>query len=118
MGVDLFLILYEEHEDGSAHGYTILELERRSRLWPVIGSLEKAPAPNALIGFPCVNEEHEWHPGQMVQDANGDRLYSVYAGNLKPLSSHSDVQGSVKNRAVWAYLHCLPDKHPVLLYWW
>lgn len=42
----------------------------------------------------------------------------VKAWFLKRLSDHDRVRGSYRNKAVWAYLNELADKHGVVLYWY
>jgi len=111
MGIDLKLLPLLGLDHWAA--LDILQLERRHELWPEILAL-----PSAVINEPlsCYETEDACY-GEVETSAYGEPLRWVRAAQLCDLKQHKGVQDNWRNRAVWAYLACMPAARPIVLYW-
>jgi len=116
MGVDLYLMPEETYGLGPnyPHRYsqTVLDCCRKSILFNEIAKLssKEIVIPNTFCG-------DNGRYGITTFDAYGNILKSVKVKELLTLSNHEEVLDNWKNRAIWAYLACLPEDLDVILYW-
>ena len=122
MGSDLTLLPFGSTLDIAVRffSHTILNLERRRELWPLIDEIEERfgrDVPHGFTSFLGRQDNGEHGYGDTMRTPYDDNLKYVEARHLKPLKDHSLVQDNYLNRAAWAYLEQLPDDLPIALYW-
>lgn len=117
MGVDLSLLPFDAEHPGLAFSHSILQLERRRELWPLIEAMELDIVPNGFTSFlgRQANGEHGY--GETIKTPYGTPLKYTRVGKLVSIAHHDAVRDNPKNRAVWAYLMELPIDTKVALYW-
>lgn len=116
MGLDLSLLPF----DGSWFSQTVLPCERRTDLFDELLALDRTGrhVPENFESYLSRDDKYEeCHYGATTETPYGDKLVYVKAANLKAYAAHPEVQDNYQNRAVWAYLDCLPDETKVALYW-
>jgi hypothetical protein len=115
MGVDLTFLPLLGKDFWAAH--TMIQVERRSELWPEIQALQRLDIPKPLSCHLAYGEDGERRYGDTETDPYGDRLKWTTAGQLVTLAKRDGVTDNWTNRGVWAYLSHLPADWPVVLYW-
>jgi hypothetical protein len=124
MGVDLSLIPFFPSEGNATYSYCVLELNRRSELWPLVRSIPSQPVPAVFVTLlsPSAEDLDEfcgsWHEGNTQTDLNGEPLKCVSVGDLLSLREHPAIAEDWSNRAAWAYLEQVSRQCLVALYWW
>ena len=119
MGLDLSLLPFDADGDIS-FSHTILNCERRQELFEQLFQLDEAgqKVPEKFNSYLSRDEKYEdSHYGLTTKTPYGEDLKYVKAVHLKAYASHPEVQDNYINRAIWAYLACLPDETKVALYW-
>lgn len=119
MGVDLRLLPFYSLE--SEFSLCVLQLEKRSSLWPSLEKIEKKyglPVSNDFNSFCSYNSEGK-SPcyGKTTMTPYGIKIKWVYAKYLKTLNNRKEVQDNYMNQASWSYLLACPDKLKIALYW-
>ena len=115
MGVDLNLLPLISKDYWAAH--SILVLERRRGLWPLVEGLASKPIPQPLYGHYGRDANGETRYGTVDVDPYGSPLRYTTAGELMKIVEHESVQDNWLNQAVWAYLARMPMDWPIVLYW-
>lgn len=115
MGVDLTFLPLLNKDFWAAH--TMLDVERRSALWPAIEALKSIDVPKPVSCFLAYGEDGEKRYGDIETDPYGDRLKWVTAGQLLTLADREEVQDNWKNRAAWAYMAQMHPDWQIILYW-
>ena len=115
MGVDLTLLPLLNKDFWAAHD--MLQLNRRSELWPEFRGMKKSPIPKPLSCHLASGEDGESRYGELEDDPYGDRLAWVTVRDLLPLREHEAIKDDWQNRAVWAYLAEMPEDWQIVLYW-
>lgn len=117
MGLDLTLLPFEADFPQLHFSHTILNCERRGDLFQDILKLPGVAIEFEFDTFMSKDEESEFCYGPTQSTAYGEPLRYVFARDLKAFSGNIGAIDNHKNRAVWAYLDCLPDDTKVALYW-
>ena len=119
MGLDLTLLPVECNRENFAFSHTMLNTERDYEWYKNIKAFEKVNGSPLTDNFSTFysreNPDYDdacYH--QTTRTPYGDRLLAVPAHILK--STGFDHQSEM-NKAVQAYLNCLPDNMMVALYW-
>lgn len=115
MGVDLTLL--PVYSKGSWLCHNMVELNRRSELWPEFEKVTQIDVPEPIISYLATGEDGESKYGDVLEDPYGDRLKWTTAGNLMQLKDHPTIQDCWQNRGIWAWLAEMPEDWPVVLYW-
>lgn len=119
MGVDLTLLPFDA--DTSIYfSHTVLSLERRRALWDPIAEIEKRngrDVPENFTTYLGQGDDGDPAYGNTQQTPYDTALKYVLVQDLLPVSDHECVTDNYKNRAIWAYLSCLPADTKVALYW-
>jgi len=115
MGVDLTLLPLIGPDFWASHD--VIQLNRRSALWPEIAKLKQHPIPMPLTCYLSRGEDGESRYGNTEKDPYGDPLKWTTAAELLTLKDHEVVVDDWQNRAVWAYLSHMPPDWPIVLYW-
>ncbi len=123
MGVDLTLMPLECDHEG-VHGkpafqfsHSMLNIERRRELWPLIEKLARGRVSTDFTGFMGEGSDGEYGYGKVRDDAYGQPIQWAKAGDIAKLANHNAVTNDARNRAVWAYLSALDPDTKVALYW-
>jgi hypothetical protein len=121
MGIDLKLLPFDADSEFISFSHTVLGLNRRSELWPIIELIEQEwglvvpPHFSTFVGHHEGCEETGY--GDTQTTAYGQPLRYVLAQHLNPLSNHRAVTDDDKNRAIWAYIRELRDDTKIALFW-
>lgn len=111
MGVDLSLYPVKYSlETGEELSFSILSLERRRELWPLIEEIESHPVKEATGHF---GDNYR----TITKDPYGTPLRYVRAKDLLALQDNEAVQDNNLNRAAWAYLSAIAPETKIILYW-
>ncbi len=119
MGVDISLLPFDA-DSGVYFSHTILSLERRRDLWDPIAEIEKRfgrDVPERFTSYMGTGADGDPAYGNTQQTSYGEVLKYVLVQDLLLISKHEDITDNHKNRAIWAYLSCLPANTKVALYW-
>lgn len=104
--------------NGRGSAYTILALQRRPSLWPLIRAIPGQPVPARFATLvQHTPDEGIWREGDTQTDTYDQPLRCVFVRDLLPLAAREEVQGNTHNRAAWAYLAQMPEDMRVALYW-
>lgn len=121
MGVDLRLLpLDYDSPDSPAFSYshTVLSCDRNRDLWTVIGRFKTTPLPENFTSFLGKKEEDgDYCYGQTHMTPYGSEIATVTVKQLLKCADHEGVKAYPTNRAIWAYLACLPKKTRIALFW-
>lgn len=120
MGLDLHLLPFDCDMDDFAFSHTLLSLERNRVLFDLLMNLENQkglPVPKNFMTYCSRSDEGENCYGATPTTPYGERMMFVEVGVLMSLKDHNLVERDYKNKAVWAYLSCLPKSRKVALYW-
>lgn len=117
MGVDLTMLPLDADHSDFQFSHSMLGVERRRELWPLIEKLEQGGLSSNFQSFygPGLNGEPGY--GTTAETPYGEPIKWASAGDLAKLSTHNTITDNAKNRAVWAYLSELPADTKVALYW-
>ncbi len=115
MGVDLTLLPLISKDYWAAHD--MINLERRSELWPLIEALPQKDIPQALSCFLARGSDGESKYGQETRTPYGMPMRYTTVGDLLALRDSGPVQNAWRNKAAWAYLAEMPPDWPIVLYW-
>lgn len=113
MGVDLSLLPF----DNANFSHTVLDCERRRALFEEIADLPATPVPQPFYTFRSRADHRDSHYGDTQETPYGEPLTAVQAQHLLPFAQHPGVCNDARNRAVWAYLACLPPETQIALFW-
>jgi hypothetical protein len=117
MGVDLRLLPVFTDSNDFICSFSVLELERRRELWPLINDLPQYELPAPLSCWTARIENGEHGYGKLTETAYGDPPKWVTALALVGLRDAEPVRDNYVNRAVWAYLAELPPETRIVLDW-
>lgn len=119
MGIDLRLLPFDaEGEINFSH--TVLSCSRRYELFDLIGEIENqvgSNVPDHFSTFVSRKDNLDSHYDDTQDTPYGEPLKYIPAKALKPFAAHDAVKDNWRNRAIWAYLNCLPDDTKVALFW-
>ena len=118
MGVDLTLIPVDADNGNLFFGHSLLEVERRRELWPLIKVMRCIEITRPFSCHMASLPSGEVRYGDVTEDDYGEQLKTVCADDLLVLRNHDAVSGSNRNRAIWAYLHCLQRDTRIVLFWY
>lgn len=100
------------------HSHVVLDMERSKSLFGALMQVSTRDILPTFDTYLCRDDEYEEsHYGNTQEDAYGERLQMVAVRELLCFSDHPGVFEESQNRAVWAYLHELPEESMVALYW-
>ncbi len=123
MGVDLTMLPLDCDREADEHGpalqfsRSVLGVERRRELWPLIEKLEQDEVSSSFSSFMGTGQDGEHGYGNTTETPYGNPLKWARAGDLAKLATNQAVTNDAKNRAVWAYLSALEPDTKVALYW-
>lgn len=118
MGLDLRLLPFDADVDVVTFSHTILSCERRRELFEELLKLPSVEVPERFYSFTSREAScGESHYGVTRDTPYGEPLDYVRVKDLLAYSDHEGVTDNGKNRAIWAYLKCLPPENKVALYW-
>lgn len=121
MGVDLTMLPFGNRSEGNAFSHTLLDCNRSRELFDEIFAIEKEHGeyvPPEFVSYCSRDGKYEEpHYGSTLETPYGERLQYVEAQRLYALIQHPHVQDNYPNRAVWAYISCLPRETKIALYW-
>ena len=121
MGLDLQLLPFDCDNDVVQYSHTILNCERHGELFRQIGEMEDEKGKPVRDDFRSyLGSAPGWSDvcyGKTIETPYGDRLRFLTARDLKAFEGTGEVDDYAVNRAIWAYLCCLPDETKVALYW-
>lgn len=119
MGLDLKLLPFDADHATIAFSHTVLNCERRRALFEcLLDNLNALPVPEEFRSYLSTDQDfEEHHYGVTTVTPYGEPLTWVEVEALLSYGDHVDVKGNYLNRAIWAYLGCLPPRTKVALYW-
>lgn len=118
MGVDLrFLPVDTEGKDGHLYCWSVLSLERRRELWPMIKAVPNKPVQGKVHCFVAGLPDGETGYGEIMEDSYGGILTYSTAQDLYELCEAEPVTDNDVNRAVWAYIGALHPDTKIVLFW-
>jgi hypothetical protein len=116
MGLDLTLLPFDSETVAFSH--TVLNC---NRTYALFDALVKEPAMKVPDGFTTYlsrdDKYEDTHYGITTETPYGEPLMFVELESLLKYKDHPSVVDVPKNRAVWAYLACLPPRTKVALFW-
>ena len=114
MGLDLTLLPFAD----DTYSHTVLSCRRDSPLFDFIETLPSLDVPPNFNSYLSRDDKYEEsHYGLTIKDAYGEQLKYTTVKELLSMSSEFANNLSNKNKAVLAYLACLPNETKVALYW-
>ena len=117
MGVDLLLLPIDYESKQLSFSHTVLSCERDYMLFEEIQGLLislSTPIPDNLTTFVGRREGVEdTCYGGTITDPYGDQIRCVSVKWLLQVT----LEKIGRNKAIWAYLECLPPETKVALYW-